>query len=441
MAGIRCISSTMVQAETHKAWTQRVELTPWDLNLFAVGPVQKGLLFPRPKPSPEKEIENTLIQHLKASLAHTLDYFPPLAGRLATNEHDDDTISFCIDCNNAGALFIHAEADGVTISDIVKPVYVPSIVHSFFPLNGVKNYEGFSNPLLGVQVTELMDGVFVGCTINHSVVDGSSFWHFFNSWSEISRGSIHLSKLPVFQRSFLHSINYPIRIPRSYAEQFHEEFILPPNLKERVFHFTKQSIAKLKERANAEVGTNSISSLQALLSHIWRSVIRNKNLDPNEEMIFYMLIGARARLRDLPKQYFGNAVKSESVKMKAKELQEKGVGDIAWQMNRMIATQTEEEFKKVLESWIASPKVIKMAMMSSNVLIASSSPRFNMYGNDFGWGKPIAARSGPANKFDGKLTLFPGAEEGSIDIEACILSETLHVMANDQEFMDTVTIE
>ncbi|XP_021274936.1 uncharacterized acetyltransferase At3g50280-like isoform X5 [Herrania umbratica] len=402
MAGIRCISSTMVQAETHKAWTQRVELTPWDLNLFAVGPVQKGLLFPRPKPSPEKEIENTLIQHLKASLAHTLDYFPPLAGRLATNEHDDDTISFCIDCNNAGALFIHAEADGVT---------------------------------------ELMDGVFVGCTINHSVVDGSSFWHFFNSWSEISRGSIHLSKLPVFQRSFLHSINYPIRIPRSYAEQFHEEFILPPNLKERVFHFTKQSIAKLKERANAEVGTNSISSLQALLSHIWRSVIRNKNLDPNEEMIFYMLIGARARLRDLPKQYFGNAVKSESVKMKAKELQEKGVGDIAWQMNRMIATQTEEEFKKVLESWIASPKVIKMAMMSSNVLIASSSPRFNMYGNDFGWGKPIAARSGPANKFDGKLTLFPGAEEGSIDIEACILSETLHVMANDQEFMDTVTIE
>ncbi|KAK6287852.1 hypothetical protein POUND7_014031 [Theobroma cacao] len=441
MAGIRCISSTMVQAETHKAGTQRVELTPWDLRLLPLGPIQKGLLFPRPKPSPEKEIENTLIHHLKASLAHTLDYFPPLAGRLATTEHDDDTISFCIDCNNSGALFIHAEADGVTISDIVKPVYVPSLVHSFFPLNGVKNYEGFSNPLLGVQVTELVDGVFVGCTINHSVVDGSSFWHFFNSWSEISRGSIPLSKLPVFQRSFFNSINYPIRIPRSYVEQFHEEFILPPNLKERVFHFTKQSIAKLKARANAEVGTNNISSLQALLSHIWRSVIRNKNLDPNEEMIFYMLIGARPRLRDLPEQYFGNAVTSEGVKMKAKELQEQGVGDIAWQMNRIIATQTEVEFKNGLESWIASPKLVTMAMVSSNVLLTSSSPRFNMYGNDFGWGKPIAVRSGPANKFDGKLTLFPGAEEGSLDIEACILPETLDAMANDQEFMDTVTIE
>ncbi|EOX91481.1 HXXXD-type acyl-transferase family protein [Theobroma cacao] len=323
MAGIRCISSTMVQAETHKAGTQRVELTPWDLRLLPLGPIQKGLLFPRPKPSPEKEIENTLIHHLKASLAHTLDYFPPLAGRLATTEHDDDTISFCIDCNNSGALFIHAEADGVT---------------------------------------ELVDGVFVGCTINHSVVDGSSFWHFFNSWSEISRGSIPLSKLPVFQRSFFNSINYPIRIPRSYVEQFHEEFILPPNLKERVFHFTKQSIAKLKARANAEVGTNNISSLQALLSHIWRSVIRNKNLDPNEEMIFYMLIGARPRLRDLPEQYFGNAVTSEGVKMKAKELQEQGVGDIAWQMNRIIATQTEVEFKNGLESWIASPKLVTMAM-------------------------------------------------------------------------------
>ncbi|XVF17659.1 hypothetical protein REPUB_Repub10bG0142300 [Reevesia pubescens] len=443
MEGVRCISSSLVHASAaHKAENQRVELTPWDLHLLLVSPIQKGLLFPKPKPSLDKETDqNNFIHHLKTSLSHTLDYFPPLAGRLATTEHDDDTISFFIDCNNAGALFIQAEADEVTISDVVKPVYVPSIVHSFFPLNGLKSYEGVSNPLLGVQVTDLVDGIFVGVTINHSVADGTSFWHFFNSWSEISRGnnSFHLSKSPVFQRPFIDIVNYPIRIPQSLVIQFHEELILPP-LKERVFHFSKQSIAKLKAKANSEAGTNNISSLQALLSHLWRSVARNKKLDPNEVMIYIMMIGARPRLRNqLPEQYFGNAVKNESIIMKAKELQEQGIGDIAREMNRMIATHTEEEFKKGLETWIASPKLVKMDTVMSNITATSSSPRFNIYGNDFGWGRPIAVRSGSADKFDGKLTVFCGAEEGSIDIEACLSPETLEAMANDQEFMDTVT--
>ncbi|XWS41885.1 hypothetical protein CRYUN_Cryun17cG0120900 [Craigia yunnanensis] len=437
MEGVRCISSTIVQAATHKAENQRVELTPWDLRLLLVGPIQKGLLFLKPKPSREKETDqNTFIRHLRTSLSHTLDYFPTLAGRLATTEHDDETISFFIDCNNAGALFIHAEADGVTISEVVKPVYVPPVVHSFFPLNGLRNSEGIFKPLLAVQVTELVDGIFVGCTINHSVVDGTSFWHFFNSWSEISRGSFHLSKPPVFQCSFFDSINYPIRIPQSLVNQFQEELILP-HLKERVFHFSKQSIARLKAKANVEVGTN-ISSLQALLSHFWRSAVRNKKLDPNEEMRYCMPIGARPRLHELPEQYFGNAIKYGIITMKAKELQEQRIGDIAREMNRMVATQTGEELKNDFESWIASPKLMTAVMR--NVMITSSSPRFNMYGNDFGWGEPISIRSGSGNKIDGMLTLFCGAEEGSIDIEACLLPETLDAMANDQEFLDTLTI-
>ncbi|XVF17654.1 hypothetical protein REPUB_Repub10bG0141700 [Reevesia pubescens] len=145
-----------------------------------------------------------------------------------------------------------------------------------------------------------------------------------------------------------------------------------------------------------------------------------------------MLIGARPRLSNLlPEQYFGNAVKNGSITMKAKELQEQGIGDIAREMNRMIATQTEEEFKKGLESWIASPKPITMDTVMSNVMVTGSSPRFNIFGNNFGWGRPIAVRSGPANKCDGKLTLFCGAEEGSIDIEASVSFETLDTMAND----------
>ncbi|KAL4384892.1 hypothetical protein GQ457_15G027920 [Hibiscus cannabinus] len=332
MEGVGCISSSLIKASAQNGENGRVELTPWDLRLLLLGPIQKGLLFPKPS--------NAFVDCLKASLSRTLSHFPPLAGRLATTELDNETVSFFIDCNNAGALFIHAKADGVTISDIVEPVYVPSIVHSFFPLNGMTNYDGMLEPLLGVQVTELADGVFLGCTINHSVVDGTSFWHFINSWSEISRGSIRLSKPPVFQRSTFDNIDYPIRIPRALLEQIHDEdesIQAQPPLRERVFHFSKQSIAKLKEKANAEAGTNNnISSLQALTSHFWRCIIRNKKIISEEEMTYYLVwVGARPRLRNLPPHYFGNAVRTRIVAMKAKQVREQRVGDIAREMNKL----------------------------------------------------------------------------------------------------------
>ncbi|XVF23883.1 hypothetical protein REPUB_Repub13aG0077900 [Reevesia pubescens] len=398
MTDVQIISSSIVQAANHSASGERIELTPWDLQFLPISHIQRGLLFPKPKLrdlQEKEETENTLVHHLKTSLSHTLHYFPILAGRLATTEHEDDTISFFVDCNNSGGLFIHAAADCVTISDIIKPVYVPPIISSFFPLKGLRNHEGITNPLLGIQITDLADGIFIGCTINHAVADGTSFWHFLNSWSEISKGSIHLSKSPVFQRWFPDATHLPIRIPQSCAKQIYEDFIEPPlPLKERIIHITKESIAKLKAKANAEIGTNNISSLQALLPQIWRSVIRSKNLDPNEETNCLIIVGARQRLKELPDKYFGNALLSVIITMKAKELLEQRIG---------------------------------------------SSPRFNMYGNDFGWGKPVAVRSGGI-KFGGMITLYCGAEEGSIDIQACLSSETLEAMANDQEFMDTIKV-
>lgn len=49
-------------------------------------------------------------------------------------------------------------------------------------------------------------------------------------------------------------------------------------------------------------------------------------------------------------------------------------------------------------------------------------------------------RTGAGNKSHGKISVFAGAEEGSIDVEACLLAETLEAMGNDSEFMDAVTV-
>ncbi|CAN1234510.1 Uncharacterized acetyltransferase At3g50280 [Linum perenne] len=185
-------------------------------------------------------------------------------------------------------------------------------------------------------------------------------------------------------------------------------------LKERVFHFSRRKLGALKAQANAEaIGNGKISSLQTLISHIWRAVTRNRknpDSDPDREATFHLLVGLRSRLRPkLPEDYLGNAVAGCAVVMKEKALIEKGLGDVAAEMNR-------------------------------GGMGLSSSPRYNVYGNDFGWGKPVAVRSGAGNKFDGKVTVFPGVEEGSIDVEICLSPETAEGLGRDSEFMAAVGV-
>ncbi|GKU98932.1 hypothetical protein SLEP1_g11865 [Rubroshorea leprosula] len=440
MASARCISSSLVQASStdNNEASQRIDLTPWDLQLLPYGPIQKGLLFHKPKPQ-QVDLEETLIHHLKASLSRSLDFFPPLAGRLAFVEQGDDITSYYQYCNNAGALFVHATADGVSISDIIDPVYVPGIVRSFFPLNGVKNIDGTSKPVLAVQVTELVDGVFIGCTVNHTICDGKSFWHFLNSWCEICGGANKLSKPPTLQRWFLNDTDCPIRLPNSFIKQIHDLDITPLPMQERVFHFSKENIAKLKAKANAELGTSNISSLQALLSHIWLSVMRTKHLDPEAEINYRLPVGIRQRLDSVPEEYFGNAVQAGIVILKVRELLEQGIGNTALQMNKMVATHNEEEIRNFLESWAREPRLVRESSTGRDVMGTSCSPRFDVYGNDFGWGRPIAVRSGASNKVPGLLTVYRGVEEGDIDVEACLSPDTLEALANDYDFMNAVT--
>lgn len=144
---------------------------------------------------------------------------------------------------------------------------------------------------------------------------------------------------------------------------------------------------------------------------------------------------------DLSEDYFGNAVQEGSVSMKAGDLLlPEGFAKGAMEMNKMVASFTEEKIMKNLKSWVKNPKLLTESEMAKNALVTSSSPRFDVYGNDFGWGKPVAVRSGAGNKTYGKITVFAGAEEGSIDVEVCLHSEVLEAMGKDSDFMDAVSL-
>ncbi|KAL8458129.1 hypothetical protein ACS0TY_035859 [Phlomoides rotata] len=115
-----------------------------------------------------------------------------------------------------------------------------------------------------------------------------------------------------------------------------------------------------------------------------------------------MGIGGRARI-PLPDGYFGNAVVSSITVINVAEARTKGLGYAALKIN--------------------------------------DSPRHNVYGNDFGWGKPIGVRSGMRTAhFDGNMTTFQSAVPGGIEVHTSLTPEVMQAMEGDAEFMEAFTL-
>ncbi|XP_010441191.1 PREDICTED: uncharacterized acetyltransferase At3g50280-like [Camelina sativa] len=429
---------------------KKIHLTPWDLFFLRAEYAQRGLLFPQPDP------DTHFISRLKSSLSVALNIFYPFAGRLVKieNQHDG-TASFHVDCDGSGVKFVHASAKTVSVSDVLEPAdgHVPEFLKRFYPANGVRSCdcEEISDSLIAFQVTELKDGVFIGYGYNHIVADGISFWSFFNTWSEICFDSDHhRRKFPplVLRGWFLDGIEYPIRIPISETET-------PPNrgvvnvvgtsssLQEKIFRFTSRNVSELKAKANGEVSADDrrISSLQAVSAYMWRAIIRNScELSREEVICFKLLVDMRPRLNPpLDKECFGNTVGLATATTTVGEMVNNGLGWAALLINKTLGSQTNEEFRKFAQNWVKEPSLLKAS--SSNYIVVASSPRFNVYGNDFGWGKPIAVRAGPGNTHDGKLIAYPGVEQGDMEIHTCLSSAVLEKLSTDADFLKHVCVQ
>uniref|UniRef100_A0A6N2MNX5 Acetyltransferase n=1 Tax=Salix viminalis TaxID=40686 RepID=A0A6N2MNX5_SALVM len=376
-------------------------LAPWDLVMLSVQYIQKGLLFAKP---PQKENQQgfkimDFLENLKQSLSLTLVHFYPLAGRLATSKSENPpSYVVFVDCNDSpGARFTYATVD-LTTSDVLSPTYVPLVVQSFFDHDRAINHDGHTRSLLTIQVTELIDGIFIGCSINHSIVDGSSYWHFFNMWSEIFQGKgddFSISRPPVLSRWF----------PDGHG----------PVLK---------SIARLKAKANAEFSTNKISSFQSLSALVWRCITRIRNLPHDQVTCCRLAINNRSRLSPpLSPDYFGNSIQALKAGVStAGELLEQNLGWAAWQLHQAVVSHGDENAREFLDSWLKSRFIYQIGkLFDPNSVMMGSSPRFNKYGNEFGLGKALALRSGYSHKFSGKASAYPGHEGGgSIDLEICL---------------------
>ncbi|KAI3968603.1 hypothetical protein MKW92_028133 [Papaver armeniacum] len=487
---VRCVSRCTIKPYLHiseqtakqqqQQKQQICQSTPWDLSLISAQYIQFGLLFSKLPLSPasqsvghdvgdQKVLSSTIIDQLKHSLSQTLAEFLPLTGSFVTNKHvNPPSYSISINHNNnsSGVEFIQAVAPAVTLNDILSPLYVPPIVRSFFASYDdgdmtTINYDGHTIPLLTVQVTELVDGYFIGCSINHSVSDGTSFCHFYEMWAETCRRNGNevrlLSRPPIIKRWFLkehqeevvndqHDENYDIiNVPLSSHPN---EFIIgryppPLDLVERIFHFPAQSMLQLKTRANEECGTNNkISAFQALSALVWRSLTRARFLDEEQETSCTVSVDDRWRVKPpLPMNSFGCYTGLVIGKAKTKELLGHNLGSAALILHNVLAGHTDEKIRGWFNDWKKRAQDFSTRTTLRSVYYSHRKfPRFDISRCDFGWGKPLALRTGWTYKFSGNVWANPGLDgKGSVELEICLSRKAMSELESDEEFMKAVS--
>nr|GFC77236.1 uncharacterized acetyltransferase At3g50280-like [Tanacetum cinerariifolium]GFC77239.1 uncharacterized acetyltransferase At3g50280-like [Tanacetum cinerariifolium] len=160
-----------------------------------------------------------------------------------------------------------------------------TLFHPFFDLNHAINHDGHTLPLLSVQVTELVDGIFIGGSINHVVADGTSLWRFMDSWSQTYNDKSKNTNASSFIRTPIEECDPIINLPYTHHNQFIEriKFTSSTVVMERFFHLSSSSISKLKAKANAEAECQKISSLQAVSALVWRCITRARRLPQDAE--------------------------------------------------------------------------------------------------------------------------------------------------------------
>ncbi|KAJ4817379.1 HXXXD-type acyl-transferase-like protein [Rhynchospora pubera] len=443
---VRTIKTYAVTPRPNPEAPRKLDMSSWDVPMLCFHYIQKGLLFKYP---PDLSMEQ-IIQRLRNSLEEVLFHFYPLSGRLrvVACEGGGVTCHVEVGIDGEGPEFVHAVADGIGIADVVAAdgQDLPEFLKEFFPLDLGINFDGCTNPLLAIQLTELIGGIFIGCVFNHAIGDGNSYWHFFNAWAEISRGKavgkeVMLSRLPEHDKWFIGGYGEPpIKLPYSSPAEFVVRFC-PPLLRERMFHFSSESLAKLKARANHEYGKGTISTFQALSALMWRCIMRARGFPPEQKTSCRLAIQNRTRLYPpLSPNYFGNSVCGVATSTTVGELLNSNLGWAAWLAHEAVFNHTDSAIRDMVHTYMKNPIVYYLNIFDVHSIMMGSSPRFDMYGCDFGWGKPLAVRSGSANKFDGKISSYPGWEGGgSIDLEVCLLPEYMSALERDEEFLAVVS--
>lgn len=328
-----------------------------------------------------------IIENLKRSLAITLTYYYPFAGRIIQNPNTSEPQ---IICDNSGALVMEAKAN------------IPLKMLDFYNLNESLQGKLVSiNPdfPLQIQVTYYTcGGVSITFTFDHALGDASAFGKFLVSWSEIAQNK-PLSCTPNHKRNLL------ARDPPTYHPSLDQNFVkctieeimnipTPKVLLKRLYYIDVSSIDWLQSLAS--VGNKKMTKIEAFSAYVWKIMV--KAIDKNQDKCkMGWLVDGRERMcrdKDSMSNYIGNVLSLAFGEARVDELKQGSIHNIANKVHEAISKVTNEAHFMDLIDWI---ECHRPGLMLSKVvlgqggpaLVLSSGRRFPVAELDFGFGSPV----------------------------------------------------
>ncbi|CAL1390051.1 unnamed protein product [Linum trigynum] len=148
-----------------------------------------------------------------------------------------------------------------------------------------------------------------------------------------------------------------------------------PELLECFFHFSAESIAKIKSKSNCQFQTTKISSFQSLSSLVWRRITRARNFPPEKITGCRLANNNRGRMNPPNLDYFGNSINLMRTSAPAGELLGNDLGWAAWRLQEAVVGHSDENIRGILSSWLEPPVVYRMGKVFDTVsVMMGSSP-------------------------------------------------------------------
>ncbi|XP_076950084.1 benzyl alcohol O-benzoyltransferase-like [Bidens hawaiensis] len=283
---------------------------------------------------------------IRDALAKALVFYYPLAGRLKEGPNR----KLMVDCNGQGVLFIEAEAD-VTLKQFGVDLQPP------FPcreelLYDVPGSSGIvDSPLLLIQVTRLLCGGFIlAIRFNHTMCDGFGYVQFVTAVSEMAKGELTPSTMPVWQRELFCARDAPCITctNHEYDEVVNIDgtTILLEGMECRSFFFGPTQISSIRRFVPSHL--KHCTTFEVLTACLWRCRTTAFQPNPEDETRMMFSVSARSKFQPrIPLGYYGNVFSCPVATSKAQDICDKPLGHALELVMKAKSEVTEEHMKSV----------------------------------------------------------------------------------------------
>ncbi|KAM7252573.1 hypothetical protein ACFE04_008082 [Oxalis oulophora] len=357
-----------------------LHLTCFDLDLAPLPPVDHLFFYEFSGSTRE------IIHKLKCSLSLTLCYYRALAGHLTWGLSDPKPYVLCSQSDSVSVVIAESNADFYKLSsngNIINAMELGSYAPSLQIFDE-------SATIISLQITSFSGfGFCIGITTYHAILDGKSTSIFMKSWAYLCKN------LCKENENYLLNLELPahlkpcldrtlIKDPTGKLEKLNFDRMLiyaamiNPEANPRSLKVAKtKSLKGAKEhvRATFHLSRQDINKVR-------EKIMSKLNFDDTYQVFLSRLVPP------VPANYFGNCVAPSKLMIVEKKdvVGEEGHVNVVKTISDSIKSLKEYGYFESAEEVMNT--FSKMEPSPLGLIAVGGSPKFELYGVDFGWGRP-----------------------------------------------------